>query len=101
MLKLDRGHFEFGMDPGLVVVRDGLVDSFDESTQRIKAVKLQSRICLEVVVEGFLITVLPRAALPAQGYPDAQASAGAGYTLLRCTRLPGQCGRLGKSSPRF
>jgi len=60
------------VDPGLIVVGDGLVDGFDQFTQRFKAVKLQPQVCLEVVVKRLLVTVLPRAAFPAQGYPDTQ-----------------------------
>ena len=60
------------MNPLVVVVINGLVNSFYKLASGVKSVKLETKVRFKVVVKRFLVSVLPRGSFLAHGDPDAQ-----------------------------
>ena len=67
--KLPRRHLERGVDARRVVYVDGAVDLGDELAECREAVRI-AELHLELVVEGLLVAVLPRAAFLGAGDLD-------------------------------
>ncbi len=59
------------MDSGIVVGVDGFVDLINQFSEGTESARI-SKINLELIVEGFLITILPRASRGASGYSYSQ-----------------------------
>ncbi len=68
----DRRHSEGGVDPSVVVVADLLVDGFDQLSDVVEPFEVPE-LKLEIVVERFLVSVLPRTRLATVRDLDAEA----------------------------
>lgn len=60
------------MDPSVVVVADLLVDGFDQLSDMVEPFQVPE-LELEIVVEGFLVSVLPRTRFATVRDLDAEA----------------------------
>src|SRR3989344_3561949 len=71
LMKLLGRHLENGVDARGVVNVEETVDLVDEFSEGIESIGI-TEIHLELGVEGFLISVLPRASCMTHGLPDTQ-----------------------------
>lgn|SRR3989344_573582 len=71
LMELLRRHLESGVDARGVVDMEESVDLVDEFPQRFESPRI-TEIHLELIVEGFLIPVLPRASCMTHGLRDAE-----------------------------